>query len=70
MMPPVAKDFDADQVIGDVARRLREQFPDRDPARIHAVVREEVERLGSATVTDYVSVLSTKAAKKRLKQAE
>jgi hypothetical protein len=69
-MPPVTTDFDADQVIGDVAARLRDQFPDEDPSRIDAVVREEVERLREATVTDYVSVLSTKAAKKRLKHVK
>lgn len=61
-------DFDAAAVASEVADRLRHQYPHLDPAQIETVVREEVERLSHATVTDYVSVLTLKSAKKRLKR--
>ncbi|MDQ1531089.1 MAG: hypothetical protein QOE37_1194 [Microbacteriaceae bacterium] len=67
MMPSVATEFDAEAVAGEVSSRLREKYPDLDPTHVEAVVREEVERLSHSTVTDYVSVLSMKSAKKRLK---
>lgn len=63
----MSTEFDVEKVVDDVAARLRAQFPDRDPDQIEAVVREEVDQLRQRPVTDYVAVLSTKAARKRLK---
>lgn len=66
-MRSMSTDFDAEAVVSEITLRLREQYPDLEDARIDAVVREEVERLRQATVTDYVSVLTFKAARKRLR---
>lgn len=63
----VPTDFDSEAVVSEITSRLRQQYPDLDSDRIDAVVREEVERLRQATVTDYVSVLTFKAARKRLR---
>lgn len=69
MMRLVIEDFDVDAVVHEVAGKLRAQFPGLDPVEVDTVVREEVERLQESTVTDFVSVLSARAAKRRLKSA-
>ncbi|QEO10457.1 three-helix bundle dimerization domain-containing protein [Protaetiibacter larvae] len=63
----MATAFDPEEVVEQVTGRLIERFPDADAAQIRTIVAEEVGALQSMPVTDYVSVLSERAAKKRIK---
>ena len=60
-------EFDQDEVVRQVTERLTERFPKAKPADVQRIVQEEVAELATKPVTDYVSVLSERAAKKRLK---
>ena len=61
-------EFDRDEVVRQVTERLTEKFPKSAPADIQRIVEEEVTALAARPVVDYVSVLSERAARKRLKQ--
>ncbi|TBN55521.1 hypothetical protein EYE40_15090 [Glaciihabitans arcticus] len=60
-------EFDQEEVVRQVTDRLREKDPSASPAEVERIVKEEVTELSTKPVTDYVSVLSERAAKKRLK---
>lgn len=62
----MADEFDADQVVREVAGVLQKKFPAKDPAEIERVVRAQVDELKDRPVHDYVSVLAQRAAKKQL----
>ena len=62
-------EFDPIQVIAQVTEQLQAKFPDRSPGDIRTVVTEEVTALQQRPVKDYVAVLSTRAATKRLKHS-
>lgn len=62
----MADDFDAEQVVQEVAGTLRKKFPSKDAAEIERVVRIHVDDLKDRPVRDYVSVLAQRAAKKQL----
>ena len=61
-------EFDQSEVVRQVSERLREKFPKIDANTVETVVQEEVARLADKPVIDYVSVLSERAARKRLKR--
>jgi hypothetical protein len=63
----MATDVDYDQIIRDSVEQLRKKFPDRSDAELRAVVEEELATLRDATVQDYLSVLTVRAARKRMK---
>ena len=63
----MTSEFDPEEVVRQVTESLREKFPSADPAAVQRIVAEEVAVLEKLPVHDYVSVLSAKAAKKRLK---
>ncbi|OUE25645.1 three-helix bundle dimerization domain-containing protein [Clavibacter michiganensis] len=63
----MATDVDYDQIIRDSTEQLRTKYPDRPEAELRAVVEEELATLRDATVQDYLSVLTVRAAKKRIK---
>ncbi|MWV51504.1 hypothetical protein GRS96_19760 (plasmid) [Rathayibacter sp. VKM Ac-2803] len=60
-------DLDADQVVRDATAAVRKKFPDRSESDIEAIVREELSKLLDRPVQDYLSVLTERAAKQRLK---
>ena len=60
-------DFDRDEVVQQVTAKLREKFPKASGDEIQKIVGEEVDGLANRPVQDYVSVLSERAARKRLK---
>lgn len=62
-------EFDEGDVVAQVTQKLREKNPEMDPVRIEEIVREEVHLLAQRPVHDYVSVLSERAARKRLKHS-
>jgi hypothetical protein len=63
----MATDFDPAQIIKQVSEKLGEKYPDVDESTIRSIVSEEVATLEKQPVKDYVSVLSERAAKKRIK---
>ncbi|MEO5535711.1 MAG: hypothetical protein ABIR17_11335 [Pseudolysinimonas sp.] len=63
----MTSEFDPEEVVRQVTESLREKFPSANPADVERIVAEEVATLEKRPVHDYVSVLSAKAAKKRLK---
>lgn len=58
---------DYDQIIREGTERLRAKFPDHSEAEVHAIVEEELAKLRTGTVQDYLSVLTIRAAQKRIK---
>lgn len=60
-------DVDYDQIIRDSTEQLRKKFPDHPEAELRTVVEEELATLRDATVQDYLSVLTVRAARKRVK---
>lgn len=63
----MSTDVDYDQIIRDSIEQLRTKFPDRPEAELRRVVEEELATLRDATVQDYLSVLTVRAARKRMK---
>jgi len=61
-------DMSDDEVMAQVAAKLSEKNSDVPRETIDAVVREEFESLSGGSVRDYLSVLTERAAKKRIKK--
>lgn len=61
---------DYDQIVREATERLRDKFPDRSEEQVRAVVEEELTRLRAGTVQDYLSVLTVRAAQKRIKASQ
>lgn len=61
-------DINDDEVMAQVASKLSEKNSDIERSVIDDVVREEFEALAGRPVRDYLSVLTERAAKKRLKK--
>ncbi len=62
--------IDDEQILQDTINALQAKFTDRERSEIEAVVREEFERLRERPVRDYLSVLTEKAAKDRLRSSQ
>lgn len=63
----MASEIDFDQIIRESTDQLRKKFPDKSESDLRAVVEEELTKLRDATVQDYLSVLTVRAARKRVK---
>ncbi|MHC2187137.1 three-helix bundle dimerization domain-containing protein [Rathayibacter agropyri] len=61
-------DFDADQVVRDVTAAVRKKFPEQSEEQVAPLVREELADLVDRPVQDYLSVLTERAVKRRLKR--
>ena len=61
-------DLSDDEVIAQVAEKLAEKNPDVPRTVIDDMVREEYLAIAGRPVRDYLSVLTERAAKKRLKK--
>jgi hypothetical protein len=62
-----AKEVDYDQIVRESTEKLRGKFPDRPESELRSVVEEELAKLPDSTVQDYLSVLTLRAARKRVK---
>jgi hypothetical protein len=60
-------ELDDEQVVRDATESLKRRFEDRDEAEIEAIVRQEFAQLRERPVRDYLSVLTERAAKDRLR---
>lgn len=58
---------DYEQIARHAAERLRDQFPNHADEQIRAAVHEELVKLRSAKVKDYLSVLTVRAVEKRMR---
>jgi hypothetical protein len=65
----VTTDIDDEETLRQVVDRLAEKFPDRPRAELETVARTEFVALAGRPVRDYLSILTERAAKKRLKRA-
>jgi dGTP triphosphohydrolase len=63
----MATDFDPQLIIDQVSEKLVEKYPKLKKSEIRKIVAEEVATLETRPVKDYVSVLSERAAKRRIK---
>ena len=60
-------DVDYGQIVRDSTEQLQKKYPDRPEAELRTVVEEELATLRDATVQDYLSVLTVRAARKRIR---
>ncbi|SMH35989.1 hypothetical protein SAMN06295885_1193 [Rathayibacter oskolensis] len=58
-----------DEIASEVSARLKGRFPDLSAEEVESVVRAELDSLADRPVQDYLSVLTERAAKIRLKKA-
>jgi hypothetical protein len=63
----MAKEVDYDQIVRESTEKLHTRFPDRAEGDLRSVVEEELAKLRDSTVQDYLSVLTLRAARKRVK---
>jgi hypothetical protein len=64
----VTTEVNPEEVVLQVSERLRARFPDAGADEVDRVVRSELAELVDRPVQDYLSVLTERAAKKRLKK--
>ena len=62
-------DIDDEETLRQVVDRLAEKFPDLPRPEIESAARAEFDALTGRPVRDYLSILTERAAKKRLKRA-
>ena len=62
-------DIKDDEIIAEVTKRLEAKYPDLPAKDVEAAVKSEFAELAGRPVRDYLSVLTERAAKKRLKRA-
>ncbi|MBF4462087.1 MULTISPECIES: three-helix bundle dimerization domain-containing protein [unclassified Rathayibacter] len=65
----MATEVNLDEIVSEVSGRLRQRFPDRSAAEVESTVRTELDALAGRPVQDYLSVLTERAAKLRLKKS-
>lgn len=63
----VTTDIDDEDTIRQVVDRLQEKLPDLPRGEIETVARAEFNALSGRPVHDYLSILTERAAKKKLK---
>ncbi|WP_146069329.1 three-helix bundle dimerization domain-containing protein [Cryobacterium sp. Y11] len=62
-------DIDDEETIRQVVERLEEKFPDVPRAEIEEVARAEFAALSDRPVREFLTILTERAAKKRLKKS-
>jgi hypothetical protein len=65
----VTTEIDDEETIRQVVIRLTDKYPDAAPDEVESIARTEFEALAGRPVRDYLSILTERAAGKRLKQA-
>ena len=64
----VTTDVDDEDTIRQVVDRLQEKNPDVPREHLERIAREEFDAIAGRPVRDYLSILTERAAKKRLKR--
>lgn len=65
----VTTDMDDEEMISQVVEKLAAKNPEIPKDQVEATVREEFAGLAGRPVRDYLSVLTERAAKKRLRKS-
>jgi hypothetical protein len=65
----VAKDIDDEETIRQVADTLEAKYPGMGRNELEAIVREEFGAISGRPVRDYLSILTERAARKRIKKS-
>ncbi|PRB65635.1 hypothetical protein CQ034_05980 [Microbacterium sp. MYb45] len=63
----VATNIDSKEIVKQVTDRIAESYPDMDREHISSLASEELDKISSARVTDYFTVLTERAVRSRLK---
>lgn len=66
----MSTDIDNDEIKRQVVEKLVEKNPSLNPADVATVVDQEFAALADRPVRDYLSILTERAAKKRLKKSQ
>ncbi len=66
----VTTDIDDEETIRQVVDRLEKKFPDLPRTQIEDVARAEFMALADRPVRDFLTILTERAAKKRLRKSE
>ncbi|PRY69164.1 hypothetical protein B0I08_103372 [Glaciihabitans tibetensis] len=64
----MTREVDDEDTIRQVVDRLQEKYPEVARQELESVAREEFHSLAGRPVRDYLSILTERAAKKRLKR--
>jgi hypothetical protein len=65
----VTKDIDDEETIQHVADALEAKYPEMVRVELEAIVREEFGAIAGRPVRDYLSILTERAARKRIKKS-
>lgn len=65
----MTKDIDDEETIQHVANALEAKYPDMARTELEAIVREEFGAIAGRPVRDYLSILTERAARKRIKKS-
>ncbi|SFN85309.1 three-helix bundle dimerization domain-containing protein [Mycetocola miduiensis] len=65
----MTKLIDDEETIRQVADTLEVKYPDMARAELEAIVREEFGAISGRPVRDYLSILTERAARKRIKKS-
>jgi hypothetical protein len=65
----VTKDIDDEETIQHVADALEAKYPGMARVELEAIVREEFGAIAGRPVRDYLSILTERAARKRIKKS-
>jgi hypothetical protein len=64
----VSTDIDDEETVRQVVERLEKKFPDVPRDQIAAIAQTEFDALAGRPVRDFLTILTERAAKKRLKK--
>lgn len=67
--PKVKKTIDDEETIRHVVDALESKFPEMGRVDLEAIVREEFGAIAGRPVRDYLSILTERAARKRIKKS-
>ncbi|WP_411720627.1 three-helix bundle dimerization domain-containing protein [Mycetocola sp.] len=65
----MTKTVDDEETIQHVADALAAKYPDMARVELEAIVREEFGEIAGRPVRDYLSILTERAARKRIKKS-
>lgn len=64
-----SEDFDPEQIVADVEKRVQDRFPQAEPALVHEEAVTAVEQYADAPVKDFVDVIAEREARARVDEA-
>ena len=62
-------DFDPDQTVADIEKRVQERFPDAEPELVHREAVAAVDEYADAPVKDFIDILAEREARAHVDEA-